>query len=128
VDLERAWTGSDRSTDWPFWASMAEADTFVVEAGAVPVGVGMARAKQVTTARALDRLVIAPGVDPVDVALAAIRRASRGGAVQVTCPGPSPLLPVLLEAGFRIVDRDQFLASDPSLVDPARLLPNPGML
>jgi GNAT superfamily N-acetyltransferase len=128
VDLERAWTGADRSTDWPFWASMAGADTFVIEAGAVPVGVGIARAKQVTTARALDRLVIAPDVDAVDVALAAIRRASRGGAVQVTCLGPSPLLPVLLEAGFRIVDRDQFLASDPSLVDPARLLPNAGML
>jgi hypothetical protein len=35
---------------------------------------------------------------------------------------------VLLEAGVRIVDHDQFMCSDPSLVDPARLLPNPGML
>ncbi len=42
--------------------------------------------------------------------------------------GPSPVLPVLLAAGFRITDRDEFMASDPGLVDPARLVPNPGML
>jgi hypothetical protein len=42
--------------------------------------------------------------------------------------GPNPLLPILLEGGFRVVDSDQLLASDPSLVDPERLLPNPGML
>jgi hypothetical protein len=72
--------------------------------------------------------VIEPGADPVAVALAAISRAARGGPVQLTCLGPSPLLPVLLEAGFKVVDHDQFLASDASLVDPARLLPNPGML
>lgn len=126
--LELAWTGADRTVDWPFWASMAEADTFVVEAAGLPVGAGIARARQATTARALDRLVIAPDVDPVPVARAAIARAARGGPVQVTCFGPSPLLPVLLGAGFMVVDHDQFLASDPSLVDPARLLPNPGML
>jgi GNAT superfamily N-acetyltransferase len=128
VGLELAWTGDDRTVDWPFWASIGAADTFVVEAGAAPVGVGIARAKQTTTARALDRLVIAPDADPVDVALAGIRRAARGGPVQVTCFGPSPLLPVLMEAGFKVVDHDQFLASDPELVDPVRLLPDPGML
>jgi GNAT superfamily N-acetyltransferase len=126
--LELAWTGADRSADWPFWASMVAADAFVVEAGGTPVGAGIARAKQSTTARALDRLVIAPEADPVAVAVAGICRSARGGPVQVTCFGPSPLLPVLLGAGFQIVDRDQFLASDPTLVDPARLLPNPGML
>jgi len=126
--LEHAWTGADRSVDWQFWASMPAADTFVVEAADVPVGVGIARAKQATTARALDRLVIRPDVDPVHAAVAAIARAARGGPVQVTVFGPSPLLPVLFDAGFKVVDHDQFLASDPALVDPLRLLPNPGML
>jgi GNAT superfamily N-acetyltransferase len=126
--LELEWTGADRSVDWPFWGSIGDADTFVVEADGAPRGVGIARAKQAVVARALDRLVIAPDVEPVAVALAGICRAARGGPVQVTCLGPSPLLPVLLEAGFQVVDHDQFLASDPALVDPARLLPNPGML
>jgi GNAT superfamily N-acetyltransferase len=126
--LEHEWTGADRSIDWPFWGSMGAADTFVVEADGAPRGVGIARAKQAVAARALDRLVIAPDADPVAVALAAVCRAARGGPVQLTCLGPSPLLPVMLEAGFQVIDHDQFLASDPSLVDPARLLPNPGML
>jgi GNAT superfamily N-acetyltransferase len=126
--LERSWTGADRSVDWPFWATMPAADTFVVEAAGVPVGVGIARAKQATTARALDRLVIRPDVDPVHAAVAAISRTARGGPVQVTVFGPSPLLPVLFDAGFKVVDHDQFLSSNPTLVDPLRLLPNPGML
>jgi hypothetical protein len=29
---------------------------------------------------------------------------------------------------MRIVDRDQYLASAPDLIDAARLIPNPGML
>ena len=58
-----------------------------------------------------------------------MRRAARDNPVlRVHVLGPNPLLPALLEAGFRIVDRDQFLASEPDLVDPVRLLPNPGML
>jgi hypothetical protein len=34
----------------------------------------------------------------------------------------------LLEAGFRLEARDTYMASEPDLLDPARLLPNPGML
>jgi hypothetical protein len=43
-------------------------------------------------------------------------------------PGPNPAVRPLLEAGFRIEERDTYMASEPDLVDPARLLPNPGML
>jgi hypothetical protein len=35
---------------------------------------------------------------------------------------------VLLGAGFRIRDQDTFLASDSRLIDPARTLPNTGIL
>jgi hypothetical protein len=43
-------------------------------------------------------------------------------------PGPHPALPVLLDAGFRVVDRDIFLATTPDFVDPERLLPDPSLL
>jgi len=33
----------------------------------------------------------------------------------------------LLEAGFRVADRDTYLASRDDLFDPTRLIPNPGM-
>lgn len=129
ADLELAWSGADRAVDHAYWASTPEHDAFLVEDALGPVAIGYARGRQVTTTRVLDRLVIRPEADPVAPALAALRRGAGGNPVlRVHVLGPNPLLRVLLEAGFRIVDRDQYLASDPALVDPERLLPNPGML
>jgi GNAT superfamily N-acetyltransferase len=128
--IERTWTGHDRSADWEHWATQNEADSFVVLLDDQVVGVANARARQASPLRALNRLVVHPdpGVDPLPVTLAAIRRAGRSGRVLVTVQGPSPALRPLLEHGFRIADRDQFMASEPDLIDPARLIPNPGML
>jgi hypothetical protein len=126
--LELAWTGTDRSIDHAFWASQAAADSFVVADRGEAVAICHARARQVAAVRTIDRLLVRPGADPVPATLAALRRAGRGAAVQAMLQGPSPVLRVLLDAGFLVVDRDQFMASEPGLVDPARLLPNPGML
>ena len=93
-----------------------------------PVALAIGRARQVSDVRVIDRLRVRPGADPVPPVLAALRRADRGTRVVASLLGPNPVLPVLLEAGFRVVDRDQYLASDAGLVDPARFLPNPGML
>jgi hypothetical protein len=128
ASLERAWTGCDRSTDHLFWASQAEAEGFVVLVAGEPAAFGYARARQVGVARMLDRLLVRPDGEPVGPTIAAIRHAGRGGAVAANVAGPSPVLPALLTAGFRIKDRDQFMASDPRLVDPARICPNGGML
>jgi len=43
-------------------------------------------------------------------------------------PGPHPALPALLDAGFKVVDRDIFLATSAAFVDPERLLPDPSLL
>ncbi len=126
--LEAAWLGAARETDHAYWAAQPAADPFVVEQGGHPVAVGHARAKPNSRARVLDRLVVAPGADPVAAAIAGLVRAAHGGHVHACVPGPNPLLPILLDAGFRVVDQDQFLASHPDIVDPARLLPSPGLL
>ena len=126
--LELAWTGADRAADHAFWGSQAGADAFLLEDSGGPMAFGYARSKQISVARALDRLVIRPGADPVGPAIAGLVRAARGGPVQACVLGPNPILPILLEGGFHVLDSDQLLASDPSLVDPERLLPNPGML
>jgi GNAT superfamily N-acetyltransferase len=128
ADLERTWTGSDRSADHRYWGSMPDVDAFVVRQDGAPAGLGYGRARQAATIRVLDRLVIHPDADAVAVTMEALRCAGRGGPVLVCLGGPHPALRPLLEAGFRIVDRDQFLATDADLVDPVRLLPNPGML
>ena len=40
-------------------------------------------------------------------------------------PGPSPAVALLLSLGCRITDHDTFCATDPDLVEPARLVPDP---
>jgi GNAT superfamily N-acetyltransferase len=128
--FEEAWRGHGRQEDWRHWAAQPGADTFVVLDGEDVVGIANARNRQASPVRVLNRLVVHPdaGVDPVAVTMAALARAGREGIVLAAIQGPSPVLRPLLDLGFRIADRDQFMASEPDLVDPARLIPNPGML
>jgi GNAT superfamily N-acetyltransferase len=128
TDLELAWMGADRSADHQFLAALPDADTFVVEEDGSPVALGQARRKAAPDARVLERLVVRPDVDPLAPILAGLRRAAGGGRIEACVPGPNPVLPRLLEARFRIVDQDQFLASDGDIADPAHLLPNGGLL
>jgi GNAT superfamily N-acetyltransferase len=126
--IEHDWTGIDRSIDHAFWGSQAEVDTFVVRDGSAVAAFGYARVRQAAPIRVLDRLVIHRDADPVAATVAGLGRAGRGGPVLTCLLGPHPALRPLLEAGFRVVDRDQFLASDPAIADAVRLIPNPGML
>ncbi len=128
TDLERAWTGVDRRIDQTFWASQAEADGFAVLEAGQPVAFAYSRARQADATRIIDRLVVRPESDPIAPILAAIRHGARGGPVAACLLGPNPVLPILLEACFKLIDRDQFMTSDPTLIDPTRLLPNPGLL
>jgi GNAT superfamily N-acetyltransferase len=127
ADLEHAWTGQDRRIDHEFLASQLDADSFVVLDDGEVVGAGHARARQASVLRALDRFLVHPDADPVSVTMAAIRRAGRSGGTLICVQGPSPVLRPLLDLGFRIPDRDTYMATDPDLFDPARLIPNPGI-
>jgi GNAT superfamily N-acetyltransferase len=126
--LEEAWTGAARPSDHDYFARQSAADAFLIEDEEGPVAFGYARAKQSSATRQLDRLLVRPGADPTAPIVAGLARAARKGSVRACVPGPNPILPVLLEHGFKIVDSDQFLASTADLVDAARMLPNPGLL
>jgi GNAT superfamily N-acetyltransferase len=128
AELELAWTSIDRSIDHAFWASQADSDPFVILDGRDVIAAGYARARQIGPVRALDRLLIRPGQPSLGPVCLALRRAARGGQVRTCLPGPNGAVRPLLEAGFRIEDRDMYMASRPDLVDPDRLVPNPGML
>ena len=128
ADLEQEWTGVERRADHAHWASQASADPFVVLAGGTPVAIAHARARQIGSSRVVNRLVVRPDAEPLAPLWAALRRAGRGGPVVAGIQGPSPALRPLLDAGFRIIDRDTYMASEPDLIDPARLVPNSGML
>ncbi len=112
VELERTWTGADRSVDHALEASLAGADPFLVRDAEGPLAAGYGRDRQTAPdARAVDRLVLRPGAEPVGTVLAAVARAAAAGAtIDVAVPGPHPALPVLLELGFRVGDRDTYMA------------------
>ena len=125
----QAWTGHDRTADFGHYASLPEARGFAVrEAGAI-AAVGWARRDRRSRGRWLDHVTIAPDADPVRAVLAAWRAAALdGGIVRGVVPGPHPAVATMLERGIRILDRDTFCATDPGLLDPVRILPNPGFL
>jgi GNAT superfamily N-acetyltransferase len=123
AELDGRWTGADRRPDVAFWASLPEVQTFVIErvADGQPVGAGIARARLSGPGRWMVRGVTAPDADGATVLLAALAHGLAGTELGGVClPGSTPLARTLLEVGFRIVDRDVFLASDPSIVDPLR--------
>jgi GNAT superfamily N-acetyltransferase len=128
AELERSWRDVDRPDDHAFWSTEPGADPFVVLDGGEALAFAYARDRQMNANRVISRLVVRPGADPWPVITAALRRAGRERGVGISVLGPSPALRPLLEAGFRVRDRDTFLTSELDLVDPARLCANPGML
>ncbi len=129
VHWSRDWSGIDHAMDFGHYASLPGSAGFVVRDGAAVAAVGWARRARREPGRWLDHVSIAPDADPTRAALGAWHAAAPSGERLMGCvPGPHPVVPVLLDAGIRIADRDQWCASDPDLIDPLRLLPNPGFL
>ena len=127
--LEADWLGADRSPDLDYWASLAGVRIVAIRRDARVVGTAIARARFSGVGRWMDRAVAAPGVDGLPVLLAAMRSCLEGTDIGGGCiPGPSPLVRALLQAGFRIVDQDTFLASDAGIVDTEREIVNTGFL
>jgi hypothetical protein len=126
--LDAEWGAVDRSTAVDFWRTLPDVRPYVVSRAGRPVAVFLGRRRLNGVGRVIDRARVAPGEHPTLPLLAAVRQAAEGDRlITVAVPGPSPLLPVLLGAGFRIRDRDTFMASEPGLVDPASEIPNNGL-
>jgi GNAT superfamily N-acetyltransferase len=117
--------GRDRSVDHVYFRGPREGMPvwFRVDGRTIGYGAFQRRAK--------DMVALGPvGVDdpafavPCVLAAAHAARALRP-VVHIQIPGPHPALAPLLQAGFRIVDQDTFMAnpgSDP--IDPARYVPS----
>ena len=125
ADLEAGWAGVDRSPDLGYWATLPAVRPFVVRAGGRIVGAGIGRNAFRAPMRWMHEAVAAPDADGPAVLLAALGYALAGQELGGACvPGASPLVRRLLDLGFRVRDRDTFLASDAALVDPLREIVN----
>lgn len=143
---ESVLTGLDRLADHRYWGTRRGAVPFLVRDGGSTVGVGVSVNRRGRPGRWLSHLSIGRDADAAAVALAAVRGTATGEPAgpptppdgrarqpgeprtSVCVPGPHPALGGLLEAGFRVVDRETFLAVDPAIVDPERILPDPNLL
>jgi ribosomal protein S18 acetylase RimI-like enzyme len=132
--LELAWTGRGFGPHYRHWAGRPGGTAFRVEAGGRAVAVGAVRGGRMRPGRVLDHLAIAPDADPGAVLPAALATDAVRGPYAAPDPdvrlrlavaGPNPALPTLLSLGYRITDHDTFCATDPDLVDPARVVPDP---
>ena len=128
TELEKRWLGAASSEDHRFWAALPEARPFVVIEAGRPVAAAHARIRRTGSNRWINRLVLAPSVDPAPVLVAAYRHAAEGGRIGSCLAGPSPALRPLLASGVRVIDRDTFMASDPKLFDATRRISDGGIL
>jgi len=125
--LESTWAGVDRRPELAYWASLPEVRPVVVRHGDRVVGTGLSRRRRSAPGRWVHQAVAAPDLEAGPVLLALMADGLAGGPVGGACvPGPAAILAPLLEAGFRILDRDTFMASDPGVVDPTRELMDTG--
>ncbi len=122
--LEAEWFGWDRNTEYSYWAARPGARIFAVRDGESTLAVGVTvRNRAMHT---LCRFACAEGSAMPETASAAARWC--GEDVMVAVPGTNRLAPMLLDAGWRIIEHDLYCASEPGLMDPERLLPHPGLL
>jgi GNAT superfamily N-acetyltransferase len=129
AQLERQWAGLDRTPELPYWATLPGGQAAVVRRDGAIVGAGFVRDRLSGPGRWVDHALVAPDALGPPALLALVRHGLAGAPIGGACvPGPSALVRTLLEAGFTIRDRDTFLASDPSIVDPHREIVNTGFL
>jgi GNAT superfamily N-acetyltransferase len=127
--LERDWIGVDRPLVHRYWAGQPADVPLVVRRAGRAIAAGHARSRLRGGGRWMNTFLVAPDEEPHDPTLAALRWAADSeGRIGGCVPGPHPILPTLLAAGFRIADRDIHQASDAGLVDAGRSLVNVGIL
>ncbi|HTT55028.1 MAG TPA: GNAT family N-acetyltransferase [Streptosporangiaceae bacterium] len=141
ADLERRWTGVDRSADHRAWAARPHGQpALVMRDGAAAAGLvaaGTAAPGPVAAGTVAGRgeeygivhLALARGAsdaDARDAVLALLASLDTpDGRARVCLPAPHPAVRPLLGAGWRITDKDLFMASAPGLLDPRRAVPSP---
>jgi GNAT superfamily N-acetyltransferase len=126
--MELSWTGIDRTADHQAWAARANGAALVVRRAGSVLAAGTAAGPLADFG--ITHLAIDPAADD-EAAAAAVLTALAGLAApaptaRVCLPAPHPAVRPLLAAGWRVQEFDLFMASEPGLLDPRRVVPSPG--
>jgi GNAT superfamily N-acetyltransferase len=124
---ELGWTGVDRAADHRAWAARPHGQAAEVRRGDALVAAG-------TLAGHGDdfgivHLAVAPDLTD-DAARGAVLTLLASldapeGQARVFLPAPHPAVRPLLQSGWRVTDKDLYMASEPGLLDPRRAVPCP---
>jgi GNAT superfamily N-acetyltransferase len=124
---ELGWTGVDRAADHRAWAARPHGFLASVLRDGALVAAGTAAGDG--DEFGIVHLAIAPGVtddsarDAVLTLLASLD--APDGRAMVCLPAPHPAVRPLLGAGWRVRDKDLYMASEPDLLDARRAVPSP---
>ena len=124
---ELGWTGVDRAADHRAWAARPHGFLASVLRDGALLAAGTAAGDG--DEFGIVHLAIAPGVtddsarDAVLTLLASLD--APDGRAMVCLPAPHPAVRPLLGAGWRVRDKDLYMASEPGLLDPRRAVPCP---
>jgi GNAT superfamily N-acetyltransferase len=132
AELERSWGGVWRPEDHAYWARGTGAIAVQIRRrSGEPFGFAyVAFSGHEEPGWWIDSMTVEPAAGPDETtdALRAVFTliAERGTrSVGLALPGPHPATVPLLRAGWRIEDRDVYVASEPGLLDPERRIPDP---
>jgi GNAT superfamily N-acetyltransferase len=133
ADVERAWGGPFRPEDHVYWGTgLRRAASLEIGLGGRPIGYAYLSDDPPLDEDTwwISALQVGPQVEPAAsaAALGAVfaHAADRGiERLGLSLPGPHPATIPLIRAGWRIVDRDQYVASESGLLDPERRVPDP---
>jgi hypothetical protein len=124
---ELGWTGVDRAADHRAWAARPHGFPASVLRDGALLAAGTAAGDG--DEFGIVHLAIAPGVtddsarDAVLTLLASLD--APDGRAMVCLPAPHPAVRPLLGAGWRVRDKDLYMASEPDLLDARRAVPSP---
>ena len=122
-----AWTGVDRASDHRAWAARPHGRSALVRRGGAVLAAGTVAG--LGGEYGIVHLAMAPGVSDAGAAGAVLALLASldppEGRAQVFLPAPHPAVRPLLQAGWRVTDKDLYMASEPGLLDPRRAVPSP---
>jgi hypothetical protein len=128
--LELAWTGVDRRADHEFWAGWPMSSGAIASLRGQPVAAGTVGGSPAEYG--ISHLAIDPAStsdeDAADAVMAVLAWLNPpDGQAHVRLPAPHPATRPLLAHGWRVDEFDLYMASEPGLLDPRRLVPSPAL-
>lgn len=126
AELERDWTGVDRTSEHRLWSGWPAGSSLVASTDGTPAAAGSTGGAR--HEYGICHLAASPalnGEGAGNAVLAVLSRLSPAdGQARVCLPAPHRATRPLLRSGWRIEEFDLHMASEPGLIDPFRLVPN----